>query len=59
MSKLLTPMKAIRAKCVNCCCGDYREVRECKIDTCPLHPYRHGHRPKEAPVNNESQAETE
>lgn len=22
--KVLTPMKAIRAKCVDCCCGDLR-----------------------------------
>lgn len=40
-----TPIKAIRAKCKDCCCGDNREIRECTITDCPLHPYRMGHRP--------------
>ena len=44
--KVLTPIKAIRAKCLDCCCGQFIEVRECTIETCPLHPYRMGHRPK-------------
>ena len=43
---MLTPMKAIRAKCLDCCAGSSNEVRLCSIETCPLHPYRRGHRPK-------------
>lgn len=42
----LTPIKAIRAKCLDCCCGSRQEVRECKIKSCTLHPYRMGKRPK-------------
>lgn len=45
MSKVLTPLKAIRAKCLDCCCGDKKEVRECIIEKCSLHPYRMGKRP--------------
>lgn len=41
-----TPMKAIRAKCIDCCCGDKKEIRECTIEKCPLWPYRMGHRPE-------------
>lgn len=41
-----TPMKAIRAKCIDCCCGDMKEIRECTIEKCPLWPYRMGHRPE-------------
>lgn len=43
----LTPIKAIREKCIECCCGDKKEVRECSITRCPLWPYRMGKRPKD------------
>lgn len=45
MEKKLTPMKAIRAKCLDCCAGSNREVRLCNIPQCPLFPYRFGKRP--------------
>ena len=44
--KRLTPVKAIRAKCLDCCCGQIVEVRECTIKSCSLYPYRMGKRPK-------------
>ena len=44
--KVLTPLKAIRAKCLDCSCGQIKEVRLCPMDDCPLYPYRMGHRPK-------------
>lgn len=43
----LTPIKAIRAKCLDCCLGQIAEVRLCASKTCPLWGYRMGHRPKE------------
>lgn len=43
--KRLTPIKAIRAKCLECSCGNNTEVRECVIPECPLYPYRMGHNP--------------
>ncbi len=46
MEKRLTPMKAIRAKCLDCSCDQTKEVRECNITKCSLHPYRLGKRPK-------------
>jgi len=42
---LLTPIKAIRAKCLDCCCQQMKEVKECQIQTCHLWPYRMGKRP--------------
>ena len=42
----LTPIKAIRIKCLDCCCGNTAEVRRCPAQNCSLHPYRMGKRPK-------------
>lgn len=41
-----TPIKSIRAKCLECSCGQIVEVRLCPVTDCPLYPYRMGHRPK-------------
>ena len=41
----LTPMRAMRAKCLDCCCGSTHEVKHCSVIRCSLHPYRSGHRP--------------
>jgi hypothetical protein len=41
----VTPMKAIRAKCIDCAGGSEKEVRECRILSCALWPYRMGKRP--------------
>ena len=45
-NKILTPIKSIRAKCLDCVCGQKQEVKLCPSKACPLHPYRLGHRPK-------------
>jgi hypothetical protein len=44
--KHVTPIKAIRAKCLDCTCHQPKEIRECPIITCPLWLYRMGRRPK-------------
>ena len=44
--KILTPLKAIRAKCMDCCCGQAKEIKLCNMRECPLFPYRAGRRPK-------------
>lgn len=44
--KILTPLKAIRAKCMDCCCGQAKEIKLCNMKNCPLYPYRMGKRPK-------------
>lgn len=41
----LRPLKAIRAKCLDCCCWSPKEVRECTVLDCALFPYRLGRRP--------------
>jgi len=41
-----TPMRAIRAKCLDCVCGQIYEINKCQIEKCPLWVYRTGHRPK-------------
>lgn len=42
----MTPMKAIRLKCLDCMCGSAHEVRLCPCVKCPLYLYRFGKRPK-------------
>lgn len=41
----MTPLKAIRKKCLECSNGSYQEVTLCPIKTCALYAYRSGHRP--------------
>ena len=40
-----TPIKSIRLKCIDCCCGSPKEVELCPASECPLFPYRFGKRP--------------
>lgn len=44
MKKNLEPMQAIRKKCYECSNGQYAEIRDCIIETCPLYPFRTGKR---------------
>jgi len=48
--KVLTPMKAIRAKCLDCMCDQVKEIRLCPTKKCTLYPYRMGRRPKEGDI---------
>lgn len=41
----VTPVKAIRARCVDCNAHQLAEVRRCRKDDCPLWPFRMGRRP--------------
>ena len=45
--KASTPIKAIRARCIDCGGGSPKEVRECTHSECPLYQYRFGKRPQE------------
>jgi len=40
-----SPIKAIRARCVDCCGGAVSEVRKCTAFNCALWPYRMGKNP--------------
>ena len=44
-AKPTTPIRAIRAKCLDCCANQAQEVRLCPCYDCPLYPYRMGHNP--------------
>jgi hypothetical protein len=41
-TKELTPLKAIREKCLECSSYSWREVENCPIGTCALYPFRLG-----------------
>lgn len=41
----LSPLKVMRAKCIDCCGGELGEVRKCTAVSCPLWPYRMGTNP--------------
>jgi len=38
-------LKAIRAKCLDCCADHPSLVADCHITTCALHPFRMGKNP--------------
>ena len=42
----MTPLKAIKLKCLDCCMGQRNEVKLCPVTDCPLYPFRRGHKPK-------------
>jgi len=42
---MLSPIKAIRAKCLDCCNDSYIEVKECVVESCPLFYFRFGKNP--------------
>lgn len=50
------PVKVIREKCLDCCCGSIKEVALCTAERCPLWPWRMGKNPYRKPPS-ESQRE--
>ena len=50
LMKLKTPMKAIRAKCIDCTLGQLQDIRECTVKKGPLYPYRMGRRPTDKEI---------
>ena len=41
----LTPLRAIRTKCLDCSCFQSKEVKLCPMTDCNLYSYRFGHNP--------------
>ena len=41
--KRLSRSQAIRAKCLDCCAGQSKEVKLCHLKDCPLWKYRFGY----------------
>ncbi len=44
MAEITSPIKAIRAKCLDCC-GTSNEVQLCPVTRCALYPFRFGKNP--------------
>lgn len=53
----ITPMKAIRNKCLECSSSQLKEVRECPISWCPLWRYRMGKRPPKESIEGDAARE--
>jgi hypothetical protein len=48
-------LKAIRNKCIDCCCGQSTEVALCPCEDCALWPFRFGKNPYTSKVLTEEQ----
>ena len=53
--KPMSPLKALRARCIDCRAGELSEVRRCGHLDCPAWPYRMGTNPWQAPLGSEAQ----
>ena len=56
-----SPLRAIRAKCLDCSCYQASEVRLCEAIKCPLWPFRAGKHPwwGEGEKNSQTLADSE
>lgn len=45
LARAVTPLKAVRAKCVQCQGGMVKQIAQCPSTTCALHPFRMGTNP--------------
>jgi len=52
----LTPIKAIRAKCLDCMAGQVKEVRLCPSEDCSLFNYRFGKNPNRKGIGGKADA---
>ena len=48
----MTPLRAIREKCLDCCCGSALEVKLCPVKDCAIYPFRDGHNPNRKGIGN-------
>ena len=46
----MTPLKAVRKKCLWCCCNQPKEVKLCQIEDCPLFQFRLGKNPNRSGI---------
>jgi hypothetical protein len=51
-----TPVRAIRAKCVECQGGGRKAIANCEVLDCPLHPYRMGKNPARTGIGGRKDA---
>lgn len=50
----VSPLRALRLKCLDCCNGSAREVRLCTAVDCPSWPFRMSFNPWRAPLTEEA-----
>jgi len=55
--KKLTPIKAIRQKCLDCCADSSLEVKLCEMTNCSLHRFRLGRNPNRTRVMSDAEKE--
>ena len=48
--KILTPIKSIRAFCLECSTFNNAEVRNCGVKDCPIYSFRMGRNPNRAGI---------
>ena len=53
----VSPLRALRLKCLECCNGSTREVRLCTAVDCPNWPFRMGRNPWRRALTDEERAE--
>ena len=53
----VSPLRALRLKCLDCCNGSAREVRLCTAVDCPSWPFRMGKNPWRRPLTGEERVE--
>lgn len=54
MAGKLSPLRAIREKCLDCAGGNDAEVRRCHIERCTLWPFRMGKNPNRAGIGGKN-----
>lgn len=52
MDHNFTRGKAIRQKCLDCCCWQEAEIRRCTAQSCALYPFRMGNTRRGMETNN-------
>jgi len=52
----VSPLRALRLNCLDCCNGSAQEVRLCTAVDCPSWPFRMGKSPWRAPLDDAEQA---
>jgi hypothetical protein len=53
--KPMSPLKALRARCLDCCAGSANEVRLCSAVSCPALPFSLGSSPWRPPASEARQ----
>ena len=52
----MSPLKALRLRCIDCCAGSSLEVRLCTAVSCPSWPFRLGRNPWRPPASEAQRA---